>query len=154
MQNIISIRKYEGSDKEAVLNLLRLNTPQFFAPDEEADFVQYLATEIDLYFVVLYNHTIVGCGGINYSDHQTNGKISWDIFHPDYQGKSLGTQLLQYRIDKLKTIDTIKKITVRTSQVAYQFYEKQGFKIFEVIKDYWAPGFDLYNMEYAAGEAL
>ena len=68
--------------------------------------------------------------------------------HPDYQGKSLGTKLLKHRIDKLNSIDGIQKITVRTSQVAYKFYEKQGFELFEIKKDYWAEGFDMYNMEY------
>jgi len=60
----------------------------------------------------------------------------------------LGTKLLNYRIDKLNSFESIQKITVRTSQVAYKFYEKQGFKLFEIKKDYWAEGFDLYNMEY------
>jgi ribosomal protein S18 acetylase RimI-like enzyme len=55
---------------------------------------------------------------------------------------------LKHRIDKLNSIGSIQKITVRTSQVAYKFYEKQGFELFEIIKDYWADGFDMYNMEY------
>lgn len=55
---------------------------------------------------------------------------------------------MKHRIDKLNSIDSIKKITVRTSQVTYKFYEKQGFELFEIIKDYWADGFDMYNMEY------
>ena len=76
------------------------------------------------------------------------GKICCDIFHPDYQGKSLGTKLLKHRIDKLKSIKTIQIITVRTSQVAYKFYEKQGFELFEIKKDFWADGFDMYNMIY------
>ena len=58
----------------------------------------------------------------------------------------MGTQLLKHRIDILKSMEDVKKISVRTSQVAYKFYEKQGFELFEIIKDYWAEGFDLYNM--------
>lgn len=60
-----------------------------------------------------------------------------------YQGKSLGTKLLKHRIGKLYSIDGVQKITVRTSQVAYKFYEKQGFELFEIKKDYWADGFDI-----------
>lgn len=55
---------------------------------------------------------------------------------------------MKYRIEKLRSIDSIQKITVRTSQVAYKFYEKQGFELIEIIKDYWAEGFDMYSMEY------
>ncbi|MDQ1097584.1 MULTISPECIES: GNAT family N-acetyltransferase [Chryseobacterium] len=147
MTSSITIREYQTKDKSEVINLIRLNTPKYFAVEEE-DLNQYLETERELYYVLLYDQKIVGCGGINFADNNTVGKISWDILHPDYQGKSLGTKLLNYRIDKLNSIDGIQKITVRTSQVAYRFYEKLGFELFEVKKDYWAEGFDMYNMEY------
>ncbi len=148
MTSLITIRAYEPDDKTDVINLIRLNTPKFFAVDEEEDLKKYLETERELYYVLLYDEKIVGCGGINFSDDKTIGKISWDIFHPDYQGNSLGTKLLKHRIEKLRSIDSIQKITVRTSQVAYKFYEKQGFELIEIIKDYWAEGFDMYSMEY------
>ena len=148
MTNLITIREYQSKDKNEVINLIRLNTPEYFAIDEEEDLNKYLETEIELYYVLLYDQNIVGCGGINFVDNSTTGIISWDIFHPDYQGKSLGTKLLKHRIDKLNSIDGIQKITVRTSQVAYKFYEKQGFELIETKKDYWAEGFDMYKMEY------
>jgi len=146
--DLISIRPYKTSDKNAVLDLIKLNIPKFFAAEEEKDFNIYLEKERELYYVLLYEDKIVGCGGINFNKNKTIGKISWDIFHPDYQGKSLGTKLLKHRIEKLNSIKSVQKITVRTSQVAYKFYEKQGFKLLEIIKNYWAEGFDLYNMEY------
>ena len=131
------------------MNLIRLNTPEYFAPEEEDDFSNYLDNERELYYVLLFNEKIVGCGGINFAKNKTIGKISWDILHPEYQGKSLGTRLLEYRIEKLESIKSVQKITVRTSQVAYQFYEKQGFELKEIKKDYWAKGFDMYKMEYS-----
>ncbi|MRX46669.1 GNAT family N-acetyltransferase [Pedobacter puniceum] len=148
MKSIITIREYNTEDKSEVINLIRLNIPKYFAVDEEEDFQRYLETERELYYVLLYNQKIVGCGGINFANHHTIGKISWDIFHPDYQGKSLGTKLLKYRLDKLYSLKGIREITVRTSQVAYKFYEKQGFELLETQKDYWAEGFDMYNMKY------
>lgn len=148
MDNLITIRAYMTTDKDAVMKLIRLNIPEYFAADEEEDFNRYLDNERELYYVLLLNNKIVGCGGINFADNKTTGKISWDILHPQYQGKSFGTQLLKHRIEKLKSIGSIQKITVRTSQLAYQFYEKQGFELKEIKKDYWAKGFDMYSMEY------
>lgn len=148
MAHVITIREYKVTDNQDVIDLIKLNIPEFFAVSEEEDFKEYLDNERELYYVLLYDDEIVGCGGINFSDDRTMAKISWDIFHPDYQGKSLGTQLLKYRLDIIKSMDHIQKITVRTSQFAYVFYKKQGFEIFEIVKDYWSPGFDLYNMEY------
>jgi len=148
MTNLITIREYETKDKNEVINLIRLNTPKYFAVDEEGELNKYLESERELYYVLLHDQKLVGCGGINFADNNTTGKISWDILHPDYQGKSLGTKLLKHRIDKLNSINGVQKITVRTSQVAYKFYQKQGFELFEIKKDYWADGFDMYNMEY------
>ena len=148
LAELIIIREYLPADKDAVMNLIRLNIPDFFAAEEESDLSKYLEKEIEFYYVLLVDGQIVGCGGINFEDNKTTGKISWDILHPQYQGKSLGSQLLKYRIEKIKVIDSIQKITVRTSQLAYKFYEKQGFELNEVKEDYWAKGFDLYRMEY------
>jgi [ribosomal protein S18]-alanine N-acetyltransferase len=148
MNQQIVIRNYKTDDWEAVMDLIKKNIPKYFAPEEESDFDFYIKNERELYYVLLYDEKIVGCGGINFEENKTIGKISWDILHPDYQGKSLGTQLLKFRIQKLHSIESIKKITVRTSQIAYLFYQKQGFELQEIIKNYWAKGFDLYKMEY------
>jgi len=147
-RTMIIIREYQQADKNAVMDLIRQNTPEYFAPEEEADLSSYLDSERELYYVLLFKNELVGCGGINFAGNKTIGKISWDIVHPKYQGKSLGAQLLKHRIEILKSIDSIQKITVRTSQLAYKFYEKQGFTLKDIKKDYWAKGFDMYSMEY------
>ena len=122
MTEELIIRPYNNSDKEALLRILKLNTPKYFSPEEEADLVYYLDNEI--------------------------GKISWDLISPDFQGKSLGSALLNYRIEKLKEFKDVQQIIVRTSQLVYKFYEKLGFTLFEIVEDYWAKGFHLYNMKY------
>lgn len=147
MVNLIKIRDYQPTDKEKVLKLIRLNTPEFFASQEEEELKEYLETKRELYYVVLLDGEIVGCGGINFQDIQTMAIISWDIFHPEYQGKSLGTQLMKHRLSKLNTIESIEKTIVRTSQLAYKFYEKQGFQLLEIKKDYWAEGLDMFYMK-------
>lgn len=38
------------------------------------------------------------------------------------------------------------KIVVRTTQFGFRFYEKVGFQLENVEKDFWAQGFDLYQM--------
>ena len=145
---MITIREYQTTDKYALIDLIRLNTPKYFAINEEADLNEYLDTKRELYYVLLSDKKIVGCGGINFADNNTIGKISWDILHPQYQGKSLGPQVLKHRIEILKSISSIQKITVRTSQLAYKFYEKRGFVLNEIKRDFWAKGFDMYYMEY------
>jgi [ribosomal protein S18]-alanine N-acetyltransferase len=142
------IRKYEEKDKNEVVELFRLNTPAFFSPTEEQDLIFYLDSEIEQYFVVEVEQQLVGCGGINFKEDTSIGYLSWDFFHPEFQRMGLGTALLEHRLRVLKAMPSVNKIRVRTSQHTYTFYEKRGFKLLEVKKDYWAVGFDMYVMEY------
>ncbi len=144
------IRSYTPADETAVIALLRLNTPQYFAPEEEEDLRRYLREESEHYFVLEYAGEIAGCGGFNLLKEERTGRISWDIFHPAYQGLGLGTALTRFRMDKLRGHPEAEHIVVRTSQLAFRFYEKQGFVLREKIQDFWAPGYDLYLMELPA----
>lgn len=143
----MNIRPYTPADHESIISLLRLNTPEYFAPEEEQDLRDYFANHIDRYFVIEDNGNIIGSGGINITNNGKNAVLSWDIIHPDYQGKGVGRQLTQHRLDVIKTIEGIENISVRTSQLVYKFYEKFGFELKEVIKDYWAEDIDMYRME-------
>lgn len=141
------IRKHTNSDRTRIIELLRLNTPEYFSPTEEEDLIDYLDNHADNYFVVEDNNIIVGCGGFNLSEDGEIGKISWDIFDPNSQGLGFGGALTKFRIQKIKEIDGVRTISVRTSQLVYPFYEKFGLKLREVVKDYWAKGFDLYRLD-------
>jgi ribosomal-protein-alanine N-acetyltransferase len=141
------IRAYSESDKPEVIKLLQLNTPEYFDPSEEIEFIDYLDNKIEDYFVVLRKSKIVGAGGINYFPDENMSRISWDMIHPDYQGKGVGKELIQYRIELIKASSkNIELIVVRTSQLTYKFYKKMGFELDKIEKDFWAKGFDLYQM--------
>lgn len=141
------IRPYQPRDKPQLLALLNLNIPHFFAPSEAADFTGYLDNHVETYFVVEEDENIVGCGGINYFPEEATARISWDIVHPDHQGKGIGRALLLHRIDDIKTNSSIKIIIVRTTQLTYPFYKKIGFELEKTEKNFWAPGFDFYQMK-------
>ncbi|MDD2983332.1 MAG: GNAT family N-acetyltransferase [Crocinitomicaceae bacterium] len=140
------IRKFNSSDKNALLEVLRSNTPKFFALSEEKDFNDYLEREIEDYFVVEEDGKILACGGINYFPKEEKARISWDMVDPKSQGKGIGGNLMEHRIQLLKNTADINFIEVRTSQHTSLFYEKMGFELVLVVKDYWAEGFDLYEM--------
>jgi len=38
-------------------------------------------------------------------------------------------------------------VMVRTTQLMYRFCQKSGFELIKTEKDFWAEGFDLYQME-------
>ena len=140
------IRKYINSDKKDVLELFKLNTPEFFSPSEESDLNFYLDNHSEYYYVLEIENRICACAGYNiFTDNLV--RISWDIVHPKKQSKGLGTELIKFRLQKIREIEGVKLVSVRTTQLVYKFYEKFGFELKETLKDFWAAGFDLYKME-------
>lgn len=148
MRETIKIRAYENTDKEALITILTANVPQYFAEAEIVDFRNYLASEIELYYIAEINGKVVAGGGINFAENNTIGYISWDFVDQEKQGRGIGSLLLKHRLHILQSIPSIQRISVRTSQLAYGFYQSHGFSLTEVKQNYWAQGFDLYKMEY------
>jgi ribosomal protein S18 acetylase RimI-like enzyme len=127
------------------LEIIQFNIPQYFAQEEKDELKHYLENEVEDYFIVETDNRIVAGGGINYPVNQNFATISWDLIHPDFQGIRIGSELLKFRISHIQN-KGFTKIRVRTSQQAFGFYEKHNFTLQEVIPDYWANGYDLYDM--------
>ncbi len=141
------IRKYTSADRDHVIRLLRMNTPRYFAPSEEAELAGYLENHAGNYFLAEESGEVLGCGGFNMAEDGFTGRISWDIVHPDHHGRGIGAELLRHRIALMQQVPQLGELSVRTAQLTYQFYERFGFELVEMIPDYWAPGFDLYRMK-------
>jgi len=142
------IRKYLDTDLEEVIHLLHLNTPKYFHESEEQELRNYLSNELDDYFVVELVGKIIASGGINYKvDSQKSARISWDMVAPKMQGKGIGKELLTFRIQYIKNKGCYSVIIVRTSKLAYRFYERFGFVLKVVEKGFWAKDLDLYLMK-------
>jgi ribosomal-protein-alanine N-acetyltransferase len=141
------IRKHQESDRAAIIELLRLNTPEYFSPNEEKDLIYYLHEHAGNYFVAEQDGVILGCAGFNISQDGNNGGLSWDFVHPAGQGTGIGSALTLYRLEEIRKIESVKVFSVRTSQMAYRFYEKFGLIVKNIVPDYWDKGYDLYDME-------
>jgi len=146
MDKYLEIREYDVQDRNKLIDILRMNVPKYFAPNEIADFKEYLDDEVERYFVELVNGQIIGGGGIGVSDDERTGFLSWSFLNPKYHGFGFGKALLHYRIDFLYNHSGVETIEVGTSQFTFGFYKKNGFVLREIHKDYWAVGFDLYDM--------
>jgi ribosomal-protein-alanine N-acetyltransferase len=119
------IRPYNPKDKEQLINLLRLNTPAYFAPSEEKDYIDYLQHHADNYFLIEKEGVVLGAGGFNLLEENKLARISWDLVHPDAQGKGLGRMLTKYRIDKIREHPEVRVIAVRTSQLVFKSMKNQ-----------------------------
>lgn len=142
------VRPFEEKDTVHLLQVLDKLIPTYFAPEERADYVHYLQLEREDYFVLEFENEVVAGGGVNYFLSERTARLSWDLVHPDFHGKNLGTELVHKRLELLQANDQIETIFVRTSQLAESFYQKQGFQRIDFQADFWGKGFDLVVMEF------
>lgn len=156
-----TIRKYTKNDRAACLEVFKQNVPQYFAVKEIADFEQFLAvfeaemtaepTKLQTEYLVLeYNNEIIGCGGFGISHTDpTAVTFIWGFVHPKFHKEGFGKQLFLHRLAQLKTQFATLPIILDTTQFSYSFFEKYGFKTTNIQADYYAPGYDRYDMIYS-----
>lgn len=155
-----TIRNYTKSDRAACLEVFKHNVPQYFALKEIADFEQFLDSfEAEMeaaptihqtgYLVLLHNHEIIGCGGFGISHTDlTAVTFIWGFVHPKFHKQGFGKQLFLHRLAQLKIQFVNLPIILDTTQFSYTFFEKYGFKTTKIQVDYYAPGYDRYDMSY------
>jgi N-acetylglutamate synthase-like GNAT family acetyltransferase len=141
------IRPFKEIDKDTLVEIFKLNTPQYFDPKEVNDFIEYLEIHSNTYLTLEHEEKIVGGTGYYVKEEDKSGRITWIFFHPSYSGLGLGRQAVEYCLATLKQNPKVEKFVVTTSQLAYKFFEKFGYKLTKTEKDYWGLGLDLYEME-------
>lgn len=141
------IRSYNPKDKETLIEIFKLNTPQYFDVKEVADFKEYLDINSDTYLTIQHDEKIVGGFGYFIRESDKSGRITWIFFHPNYSGLGLGKQAVEYCLTTLKQNPKVEKLVVTTSQLAFKFFEKFGYKLSKIEKNFWGEGLDLYEME-------
>ena len=141
------IRPYKTQDKERLLEIFKLNIPKYFGHHEIDEFDKYLVQKGDTYIILEINGEIVGGTGYEIFEGKKSGSINWIFFHPDHSGKGLGSKMVRYCLKRIAENKFVEKFTVRTSQFASDFFQKFGYHLLRIEKEYWAPGLDLYEME-------
>jgi N-acetylglutamate synthase-like GNAT family acetyltransferase len=152
----MNIRLYQPEDKKACIELFKGNMPKYFATSELPDFEQWLDIQetkkerhkdpvAEQYFVAEIKGELVGCGGFaKIGDEVT---LTWGMVSQTMHGKGLGKELLQYRLDVIRSFFPSASVILDTTQFSYGFFERSGFKVTRIIKDFYGQGLDRYDMK-------
>lgn len=141
-----TIRSYKPEDRARLIEVFNLNVPKHFDPKEVKDLEGYLNELPETYYSIEVGGMIVGGVGC-VVEEDLSGSITWIFMHPDFVGQGLGRAAVEHCFCTLRKDERVKMFRARTSQTAYRFFEKMGFKVMSTKKDYWAEGLDLYDME-------
>lgn len=152
----MNIIEYHPGLRQACLALFDSNTPAFFAPQERAEFIDWLGKmETDrrkesgacYYYVAEEAGEPVACGGFYISPDGWNARMAWGMVGRSWHKKGIGREFLNFRIRRIRQLFPHCSIALDTTQHSYKFFEKQGFVVSKITPDYYAPGLDRYDMD-------
>tara|TARA_B100000579_G_scaffold436849_1_gene464149 strand:+ start:3214 stop:3618 length:405 start_codon:yes stop_codon:yes gene_type:complete len=128
------------------LLIFKTNEPQFFAKKEKLLFKNYLTNNNIDYYVLFEKNILIAAGGFGLNPKTKSIDLTWGMTHREFQKKGFGTNLLDFRIRKITEKFPNKNITLNTSQKTFKFYEKFGFELQKITKNYYWHGLDRYDM--------
>lgn len=154
----MNIRKYSAKDREACIEIIKSNTPDFFSTEEiplfeewlvaqENGTLAYQVSEKELYFVLEDQHQIIGCAGYLLVKDSREIFLSWGMVSRTSQKKGFGKKLLEYRFDSIAKSFPNHKIVLATTQDIAPFFEKYGFKTTDIKPKFYSESLDRYEME-------
>jgi len=144
---MVIIRTAQRQDLKFLSKIFSLNVPKYFHEKELIDFKKYFNSKnIENYFALISKGKILGGAGYAYENKET-ANICWVFVDPSYHNKGLGTKLVNHCMDILKTNEKLNCIQLECSNITYNFYEKLGFNVKYIKKDYWPNNDDLYFMK-------
>ena len=145
-----TVRPYRAGDRDACLALFDGNTPRFFDPSERAAFVAWLEASTQPYLVIeraVEGATrIVACGGHAIEAGGTVASLCWGMVAQDVHGQGLGRALTQARLDAIRAVPQVARVSMNTSQHTQGFYARFGFVPVKVTPDGFGPGIDQWDM--------
>ncbi|MEO6303758.1 MAG: GNAT family N-acetyltransferase [Bacteroidia bacterium] len=154
---IMLIREYKPSDREACIKIFASNESLYFAPDEFFLFenwlnakdkgkIAYKSNQVEHFYVVEQNSKVIACGGFYIPADSNTASMTWGMVENGSHKRGIGKKLLIYRIEEIKQSYPKFSIMLDTSQHTFKFFEKQDFSVTKITKDAYGEGLDRYDM--------
>lgn len=139
-------RTFTLNDKQACLALFDANVPRYFDVAEREGFDAFLTGKPQDYLVLEIEGRVIASGGVTWHQNNTIAGLAWGMVTPELQGTGLGQQLLEARLELVRTRGTGKQVVLSTSQHTAGFYARFGFQNTATIPDGFGSGLDEVEM--------
>ncbi|HEY5552875.1 MAG TPA: GNAT family N-acetyltransferase [Opitutaceae bacterium] len=143
MSEILSFRAYETGDRDACLGIFDANCPAWFAPNERADYCEFLDRMPAGYEVVASGGRVVAAFGL--LRPAATWHLNWIMVSPDAHGRGVGRAIMQ-RVTSLVTGAGGGILHIGASHRSAPFFAKFGATDVRHTHDGWGPGMHRIDM--------
>jgi GNAT superfamily N-acetyltransferase len=146
MKAKIRFRPYSGADRETCLKLFDANCPEYFAPNERADYQRFLDAGSRGYELCLIDEKIAGAFGLM-GNGASRRSLNWIMLDPQFQGLGAGRAIME-RIAALAASEGLKAVDIAASHKSAPFFSRFGAVTTRVTENGWGPGMHRVDMEW------
>ncbi len=137
-------RAYQREDRSACLKLFDASCPEFFAPNERADYEDFLDTTADGYEVCVLDDRVVGAFGLK--PHEPGGiALRWIIVAVELQGHGIGSAIMQRALERARAANA-SHLYMGASHKSAPFFARFGARETATVPHGWGPGMHRVDM--------
>ena len=137
-------RPFTAADAGTCLDIFDANCPDYFAPNERADFAAFLTSSPEGYELCLQNDAPVGAFGLTVQN--SIGTLNWILLAPSAHGTGVGSTIMR-RVLKRSRDRNLRCVKIAASHKSQGFFSKFGAATLTVTPNGWGPGMHRVDME-------
>jgi GNAT superfamily N-acetyltransferase len=135
-------RCFQATDTERCLAIFDRNCPEFFAPNERADYAAFLARGPGSYEVCSQGDGIIGAFGL-LTGNAGRARIEWILLDPCAKGT--GAAMMHRAIGRARCAGATQ-IDIAASHLSAPFFAKFGARTTRVLPHGWGAGMHRHDM--------
>jgi GNAT superfamily N-acetyltransferase/diadenosine tetraphosphate (Ap4A) HIT family hydrolase len=144
---------YEPRQRDACLALFEHNCPEYFAPNERAEYAQFLDAAPHGYLVAMDGEEVVGAFGLSDARRQGRLRVNWILVAASAQGRGLGAAMMREAICRTLAVNGTV-IEIAASHRSAPFFAKFGAQAIRHTDAGWGPGMHRVDMELRVNHTL
>lgn len=141
----LNSRAWRAEDRDACLGLFDANCPEFFAPNERAEYAAWLDAEPQGYHVCMLDGRVAGAWGLRQRE-DGDCVLNWILLAPAVQGRGIGRRIMQEVRDELRARGAAR-LHIGASHKSAPFFARFGAVEIRRTPDGWGPGMHRVDME-------
>jgi len=138
---------YSLLHREACLAMFDENCPEFFAPNERADYADFLEGVGADYRVCRRDGRVVGAFGLMPGGAADEAHLNWILLSPTAQGAGLGRAIMG-DVAARAASRGVARIAIAASHRSSPFFVRFGARELVRTQDGWGPGMHRIDMEW------
>ena len=146
---LFEFRPYAVADLSQCMALFEANCPEFFAPNERAEYEAFLCQIPSQYWVCVVAGRVAGAFGL-FARGNGGASVNWILLSSRVQGTGVGSHMMRRAREEARR-QGCRVIDIAASHKSAPFFAHFGARTVSETADGWGPGMHRIDMQWDVG---